>query len=442
MNTNDPIPNLVVSAASAIPLKPVSSPSKSNIGVKKSPKSAKSNDKKKSQDAPIFLRKTYHMVDSCNPAIASWSDDGKVFIVKDPEVFATSVIPQFFKHNNFASFVRQLNFYGFRKLRNNDSIRIDPILEEATAKYWRFYHEHFQQGRVDLLTNIRRSGGNTNTEEEVEPQPEDVDSLKTDMTKLKDKIFAMSTEVEKLSSMVQDLQVKENDLTHKENDRKRVKVEPDADEEMSTGLPDILLDDVAYSNSFSRERGMDIPHTIMPVENISRQESLVSLSPDSFIDEILNTYDNAEVEDLEFSSVSSAPLSNAVTNQSIMPQDESESDDVNKVDPKLMNAVHDSLCLLPTHLQERLVDRLVQAIETDLVNARLDLQSPNRNACTCNQINDLQVPPTSVDEIASTSQGQITVDVATMKAFIEQFSSVMKKNEEFPRCLPSISVHA
>jgi len=85
------------------------------------------------------------MVDSCDPTIASWSDDGKVFIVKDPELFASNVIPQFFKHNNFASFVRQLNFYGFRKLRNNDSIRIDPVLEEATAKYWRFHHEYFQK---------------------------------------------------------------------------------------------------------------------------------------------------------------------------------------------------------------------------------------------------------------------------------------------------------
>merc|ERR1712151_694347 len=137
MGTSAPIPNLVVSSVHPVPIKPVSAPTKGS-SAKKTSKSTKSSDKKKSQDAPIFLRKTYHMVDSCDPTIASWSDDGKVFIVKDPELFASNVIPQFFKHNNFASFVRQLNFYGFRKLRNNDSIRIDPVLEEATAKYWRF----------------------------------------------------------------------------------------------------------------------------------------------------------------------------------------------------------------------------------------------------------------------------------------------------------------
>jgi len=436
--TTSPIPNLVVSAATPVPIKPVSAPTKSGSSSKKIAKATKSSDKKKSPDAPIFLRKTYHMVDSCDATIASWSEDGKVFIVKDPEVFASSVIPQFFKHNNFASFVRQLNFYGFRKLRNNDSIRIDPILEEATAKYWRFHHEHFQKGRLDLLTNIRRSGGNTNTEEEAESQPEDVDSLKTDMTKIKDKIAAMSNEVDKLTTMVYDLQVQEKELIHKENDRKRVKVESDDSlEEMSTGLPDILLDDIAMLSN------TDIPHTIVPVESFSRQESLVSLSPDSFIDEILNTYDNAdtkELDDLEFSSVCSSPSSNVAASQSSPPSEGPLAEEQgNKVDPQLMKQVHDSLCLLPTHLQERLVDKLVQAIEKDLLNARLDLQTTNQDTCLYNQTKDSEVLP---DECVSSNQGKITVDVATMKAFIEQFSTFTKKEEGFHRCIPSVAVHA
>lgn len=42
----------------------------------------------------------------------SRSDDGDMFIVKDPEIFASEVIPQYFDHNKFSSFARQLNFYG------------------------------------------------------------------------------------------------------------------------------------------------------------------------------------------------------------------------------------------------------------------------------------------------------------------------------------------
>lgn len=40
------------------------------------------------------------------------TDDGEMFVVKDPDLFASEVIPQYFDHNKFSSFARQLNFYG------------------------------------------------------------------------------------------------------------------------------------------------------------------------------------------------------------------------------------------------------------------------------------------------------------------------------------------
>ena len=46
------------------------------------------------------------MVDTCDPTIASWSEDGETFVVKDPVKFERSIIPQFFKHSKFSSFVR------------------------------------------------------------------------------------------------------------------------------------------------------------------------------------------------------------------------------------------------------------------------------------------------------------------------------------------------
>lgn len=68
-------------------------------------------------DAPIFLRKTFHMVETCDPELACWSKDGLTFIVKDPEQFATQIIPKFFKHSNFSSFGKLVElwwgFYSF-----------------------------------------------------------------------------------------------------------------------------------------------------------------------------------------------------------------------------------------------------------------------------------------------------------------------------------------
>ena len=46
------------------------------------------------------------MVDTCDPTVACWSEDGETFIVKDPVRFEKQIIPQFFKHSKFSSFVR------------------------------------------------------------------------------------------------------------------------------------------------------------------------------------------------------------------------------------------------------------------------------------------------------------------------------------------------
>lgn len=42
--------------------------------------------------------------------LGGWSVSGETFIVKDTKNFSEKVIPTVYKHNNFSSFVRQLNF--------------------------------------------------------------------------------------------------------------------------------------------------------------------------------------------------------------------------------------------------------------------------------------------------------------------------------------------
>lgn len=61
---------------------------------------------------PPFLVKTYDMVDdSSTDKIVSWSATNNSFVVWDPPEFARDLLPKYFKHNNFSSFVRQLNTY-------------------------------------------------------------------------------------------------------------------------------------------------------------------------------------------------------------------------------------------------------------------------------------------------------------------------------------------
>ncbi|XP_074804426.1 heat shock factor protein 2 isoform X1 [Natator depressus] len=115
-----------------------------------------------SAGVPAFLSKLWALLgEAPSNQLITWSQNGQSFLVLDEQRFAKEILPKYFKHNNMASFVRQLNMYGFRKVVHVDS-GIVKLERDGPVE---FQHPYFKQGRDDLLEHIKRKVSSSRPEE-------------------------------------------------------------------------------------------------------------------------------------------------------------------------------------------------------------------------------------------------------------------------------------
>ncbi|XP_021106071.1 heat shock factor protein 1 isoform X8 [Heterocephalus glaber] len=145
-------------------------------------------------NVPAFLTKLWTLVsDPDTDALICWSPSGNSFHVFDQGQFAKEVLPKYFKHNNMASFVRQLNMYGFRKVVHIEQGGLVKPERDDTE----FQHPCFLRGQEQLLENIKRKVTSVSTlkSEDIKIHQDSVTKLLTDVQLMKGKQECMDSKL-------------------------------------------------------------------------------------------------------------------------------------------------------------------------------------------------------------------------------------------------------
>ena len=108
----------------------------------------------------IYIKKLYDLITNSPDTVIKWNTKGTHLIIIDIKYFEKYLKEkEIFRSYKFSAFKRQLCFYNFKKLRNNEvSVEIKKEVNmnigEGLLKAHVFYHPYFRQGRHDLLSDI------------------------------------------------------------------------------------------------------------------------------------------------------------------------------------------------------------------------------------------------------------------------------------------------
>ena len=162
-----------------------------------------------------FVKKLYQMLEENElDSVVNWAEDGESFIIYDHNAFTTKILPRYFKHSNFASFVRQLNKYDFHKVKNSVEAK-QKAQKGQNDNIWQFKHQDFNRFDVSSLDNIRRKVP-------TKKEPTEVTSLANCVSlasfrKLEERVISLERENSSLNSSLENMNSSINNVTTKYN---------------------------------------------------------------------------------------------------------------------------------------------------------------------------------------------------------------------------------
>ncbi|EDO14527.1 hypothetical protein Kpol_265p2 [Vanderwaltozyma polyspora DSM 70294] len=271
----------------------------SNINSNSNNNSNSSNSNSKPQSNE-FVRKIYGILERGDyPDIVRWTENGDSFVVLDTGSFTSQILPNHFKHSNFASFVRQLNKYDFHKVKRTQEERKACQYGELS---WEFNHPLFKRNQEANLDNIKRKAA---TQKKVLVDEKSLLLNKADGTQALENESAMnlilnntvnSESFTQLKKKVEKLH-KEIDSYKKENDNYKIELEK-LNNKYYTVLESLLTFKTVNDNLIGNfntlcqiltSQGIDLPQSI---QYSSPQKDLKLLTTESSTQSLVNAQDS------------------------------------------------------------------------------------------------------------------------------------------------------
>lgn len=152
-------------------------------------------------NVPAFLAKLWKIVeDPETNDLICWSPSGTSFLIRNQARFSRELLPMYYKHNNMASFVRQLNMYGFHKVVSIEGSGLKVDKDEME-----FAHQFFLMEHPYLLEHIKRKIPISKVEEgRTGTKPELMNKVLADVSSMKGRQDSLDS---RLSSMKRENEV-------------------------------------------------------------------------------------------------------------------------------------------------------------------------------------------------------------------------------------------